>query len=210
MVVVVVGGMVRPPSQTLLACTESQCNFTGSLVLFNLASSLTAIAFLKLVDRQHLLLPVWRSLLHRLPHNDSPNWWAGTVTRWWSGGLKGSRAGSWCPHGGPSPPAHCCQYSCMDASSLNLKKSKAGDKVCFLWPLNLFWTFCKTQEVIFLLSDIPYFFKSDLYFYWTQLSLGSDLWVRMSVTDWLTDWATLLRLNWCDSGWWRYQLNTNW
>ena len=147
---------------------------------------------------------------YRLPHNDSPNWWAGTVTRWWSGGLKGSRAGSWCPHGGHSPPAHCCQYSCMDASSLNLKKSKAGDKVCFLWPLNLFWTFCKTQEVIFLLSDIPYFFKSDLYFYWTQLSLGSDLWVRMSVTDWLTDWATLLRLNWCDSGWWRYQLNTNW
>ena len=24
------------------------------------------------------------------------------------------------------------------------------------------------------------------------------------------DWETLCRLNWCDSGWWRYQLNTNW
>ena len=26
----------------------------------------------------------------------------------------------------------------------------------------------------------------------------------------LTDSKTLCRLNWCDSGWWRYQLNTNW
>ena len=34
-------------------------------------------------------------------------------------------------------------------------------------------------------------------------SLGPD--VRPSVCPY-----TLLRLNWCDSGWWRYQVNTNW
>ena len=26
----------------------------------------------------------------------------------------------------------------------------------------------------------------------------------------LSHWVTLCRLNWCDSGWWRYKLNTNW
>ena len=45
-------------------------------------------------------------------------------------------------------------------------------------------------------------------FYRTQVNLGSDLWVRMSVTDLVKE--TLLKLNWCDSGWWRYQLNTYW
>ena len=25
-----------------------------------------------------------------------------------------------------------------------------------------------------------------------------------------TNWDTFCRLNWCDSGWWRYQLDTNW
>ena len=44
------------------------------------------------------------------------------------------------------------------------------------------------------------------YFYRTQVNLGSDLWVRMSVRP----SERLLRLNWCDSGWWGYQLNTNW
>ena len=43
-------------------------------------------------------------------------------------------------------------------------------------------------------------------FYRTQVNLGSDLWVRMSVSN----WDTFSRLNWCDSGWWRYQVNTNW
>ena len=43
-------------------------------------------------------------------------------------------------------------------------------------------------------------------FYRTQVSLGSDLWVRFS----LTHWDTFCKLNWCDSGWWRYQLNTGW
>ena len=26
----------------------------------------------------------------------------------------------------------------------------------------------------------------------------------------VSEWDTFVRLNWCDSGWWRYQLNTNW
>ena len=43
-------------------------------------------------------------------------------------------------------------------------------------------------------------------FYRTQVNLGSDSWVRMSVRP----SETLLRLDWCDSGWWRYQLNTGW
>ena len=43
-------------------------------------------------------------------------------------------------------------------------------------------------------------------FYRTQVNLGSDLWVRMSPTN----KQRFVRLNWCDSGWWGYQLNTNW
>ena len=43
-------------------------------------------------------------------------------------------------------------------------------------------------------------------FYRTQVNLGSDLWVRMSVTH----YKRFVRLNWCDSGWWGYLLNTNW
>ena len=42
--------------------------------------------------------------------------------------------------------------------------------------------------------------------YRTQVYLGSDLWVRVSVTE----WGTFLKLNLCDFCWWRYQLNTNW
>ena len=41
--------------------------------------------------------------------------------------------------------------------------------------------------------------------YRTQVS-WSDLCVWLS----LTDWATLCKLNWCDSSWWGYQLNSNW
>ena len=37
--------------------------------------------------------------------------------------------------------------------------------------------------------------------YWTQVYLGSDLWVPMSHKE------TLLRLKRCDSGWCRYKLN---
>ena len=45
-------------------------------------------------------------------------------------------------------------------------------------------------------------------FYRTQVSLVRSLCpdVRPDVCP----WDTLLRLNWCDSGWWRYQVNTNW
>ena len=42
--------------------------------------------------------------------------------------------------------------------------------------------------------------------YWTQVYLGSDLWVRVS----LTNSQRFCRHYWVDSGWWRYQLNTNW
>ena len=34
----------------------------------------------------------------------------------------------------------------------------------------------------------------------------SDLWVKLSVSE----SQTFVKLYWCDSGWWRYQLNTNW
>ena len=43
-------------------------------------------------------------------------------------------------------------------------------------------------------------------FYRTQVYLGSDLWVQVS----LSDYKRFCRLNWCDSGWWRYQLNSSW
>ena len=42
-------------------------------------------------------------------------------------------------------------------------------------------------------------------FYRTQVS-WSDLCVWLSVTE----WATFVKLYWCDSGWWRYKLDTNW
>ena len=42
-------------------------------------------------------------------------------------------------------------------------------------------------------------------FYRNQVSLGSDLLVRLS----LTHSATFCWLNWCNSSCWRYQLNTN-
>ena len=35
-------------------------------------------------------------------------------------------------------------------------------------------------------------------------SLGPD------VRQWVSEWVMFLKLNWCHSGWWRYQLNTNW
>ena len=44
-------------------------------------------------------------------------------------------------------------------------------------------------------------------FYRTQASLGSNLCVRVSLTNWLERFC---RLKWCDSGWWIYKHNTNW
>ena len=60
---------------------------------------------------------------------------------------------------------------------------------------------CFSIANLLILSCFPHW-----NFYRTQVSLGSDLWVRFSQTN----WDTLLKLNWCDSSWWRYQLNTNW
>ena len=45
-----------------------------------------------------------------------------------------------------------------------------------------------------------------LHNYRSQVSLGSGLWVPVSLTPYLQDFW--LRLCWCDSGWWWYQLNT--
>ena len=42
------------------------------------------------------------------------------------------------------------------------------------------------------------------HFYRTQVSLGSGLWVPVS----LSIYDTFVKLCWCDSGWWWYQLNT--
>ena len=50
--------------------------------------------------------------------------------------------------------------------------------------------------------------QTTLFFYRTQVSLGSGLWVPVSLTPSLRElW---LRLYWYDSGWWWYQLNTSW
>ena len=46
---------------------------------------------------------------------------------------------------------------------------------------------------------------SNTSFYRTQVYLGSDLWVLESKTN-----ERFCSLNWCVSGWWRNQLNTNW
>ena len=53
---------------------------------------------------------------------------------------------------------------------------------------------------------VPFLF-SNFSFYRTQVS-WSDLCVWMSLSEWVSE--TKYKLNWCDSGWWRYQLNTNW
>ena len=51
------------------------------------------------------------------------------------------------------------------------------------------WQYCQIETVWNIVWKV---------FYRTQVSLGSDLWVLMS----LSDWQTICRLNWCDSGWW--------
>ena len=50
------------------------------------------------------------------------------------------------------------------------------------------------------------FFISRLIFYRTQVSLGSGLWVPVS----LCTSGSFVKLCWCDSGWWWCQLNTSW
>ena len=50
-----------------------------------------------------------------------------------------------------------------------------------------------------------FLWRTVLHFYRTQVSLGSGLWVPAS----LTTSKTFVKLCWCDSGWWWYQLNTN-
>ena len=83
------------------------------------------------------------------------------------------------------------------------------------WPLRLvtFETFDQTCWWQFLMTFLMTIFDDIFWwqflmsnFYRTQVNLGSDLWVRMSQTN----KQTFVRLNWCDSGWWGYQLNNNW
>ena len=66
------------------------------------------------------------------------------------------------------------------------------------------------QDCFFLLKNSK---EIDCYLFWGKKSLfigprcpWSDLWVLVSLTNKLT----LLKLYWVDSGWWSYQLNTNW
>ena len=56
---------------------------------------------------------------------------------------------------------------------------------------------CSTRNVIARLSRV---------FIGPRSLDRSDLWVWLSETK----WARFVKPNWCDSGWWRYQLNTNW
>ena len=55
-----------------------------------------------------------------------------------------------------------------------------------------------TKKSVFSISIGPWYTWVPIY--------GSK---PLSLTDWLTE-RRLCRLDWCDSGWWRYQLNTNW
>ena len=64
---------------------------------------------------------------------------------------------------------------------------------------------CNFQHLyIFFYLNKDYAKKST--FYRTQVSLGSGLWVPVS----LTPYKYFVKLHWCDSGWWWYQLNASW
>ena len=81
----------------------------------------------------------------------------------------------------------------------------------FAVPVKIKWTNDRFGLIIWFLGEFACIWWRSMWwfvhlFYRTQVNLGSDLWVRLSVTN----WDTLLKLNWCDSGWWRYQVNTNW
>ena len=99
------------------------------------------------------------------------------------------------------------------------KRKSAGDKKLRTLPnISQIFVIClKFQDhaimhvMACLMLRIESKFRSlrrwESYFYRTQVSLGSDLWVLMSLCH---SYNTFLKLNWCDSGWWLYQLNTSW
>ena len=70
------------------------------------------------------------------------------------------------------------------------------------------WTKLKTaSECCICFNKYNILFVEEVvFFYRTQVYLGSDLWVQVS----LTDSVMFCWLNWCNSGWWRYQLNSSW
>ena len=91
-------------------------------------------------------------------------------------------------------------------TSINQTISQIWGKLClaFLYYCS-FWLRPRFEEAPPQIWFFWGLWKSG-HFYRTQVYLGSDLWVQVS----LTDWHTFLRLNFCDSGWWRYKLNTSW
>ena len=78
----------------------------------------------------------------------------------------------------------------------------------FLWPNHIFiWPNSpNSPNWKQILPTDKMLSKSDNCIKRLMVYLGSDLWIQVS----LTNNQTFVRLNWCDSGWWRYQLNTNW
>ena len=102
-----------------------------------------------------------------------------------------------------------------------------GSLVRMIWPPNnIGRLFCKSFDVFFRYSLVcqTYSLSRNFNIYWNLWCLSStyeiwglnifvgprcpwsDLWVRVSVRH----WVMFVKLwNWCDSIWWRYQLNTN-
>ena len=111
------------------------------------------------------------------------------------------------PHKKCHPSNNCrtLQSNIKLASNRSILKCDEKHKMCktVLGLIKLSEFLIKLSKFLIKLSDV--FDKILWHFYRTQVNLGSDLWVRMSVCPY-----TFCILNWCDSGWWGYQLNTNW
>ena len=75
------------------------------------------------------------------------------------------------------------------------------------WPIHKYWNvkwyYWDSQGSVKVVT-----FRLWRCFYWTQVS-WSDLCVWLSQSKWVSK-RRCVKLNWCDSGWWRYQLNNWW
>ena len=95
--------------------------------------------------------------------------------------------------------------------TVDTRKREPLSKCIFLWNYIDGVYNVESNCIMFTVSKAFVFHHGrNLYiwpFYRTQVYLGSDLWVQVSQTEWVSD-KRFCRLNWCDSGWWRYQLNT--
>ena len=85
----------------------------------------------------------------------------------------------------------------MLMSEVSLRKMKLTSKVREGWS---WWKQIATLKFEFLVVSIHFF---------VFLSDPGIPGVR-SMCPSLSNYDTFFRLNWCDSGWWGYQLNTNW